>query len=308
MSAIDQAFIRAYQTDSPPPAASKTIASASPDLARSGLPPAARVDLAHAIAHTVAPPTERSTAARRLLAEKRPLSTFARPAQTVESRFQPSLEVDHFRWSAACEKLVRVHSDRLEPLVGALLAADDAGRSLIGIGGAARGVGCTTLVACLARLLVAAGKTIAIVDANFASPQLAPQLGVAVQTGWEDVLARGGPLAETVIWSIADRLALLPLAHGGAAAAEKLESIHASVTAGVLRYHYDMVLFDLGPVSDVVQGPIAARVARQCRLDGVLLTTGVNSAASQTPQRLLQTAPELANLCFGLVENQLHAA
>ena len=62
------------------------------------------------------------------------------------------------------------------------------------------------------------------------------------------MLAGRVPLAEAVIQSLADRIAMLPLAQGGLPAAEKLDAIHASITAGVLRYHYDIVLFDLGVV------------------------------------------------------------
>jgi Mrp family chromosome partitioning ATPase len=191
--------------------------------------------------------------------------------------------------------------------VETLLAADDAGRSLLGVGAQSAGAGCTTLVACLARLLVEAGKTVAIVDANFARPGLATHLGLAAEIGWEDVLSGRVSLAEAVVHSLGDRVSLLPLAIGGPAAASRLETIHASVTAGVLRYHYDIVLFDLGVVADTQQGPIARRVIQQCRLDGALVASGRGAAAAQ-PQQLLRSAPELATICLGVVENQLRAA
>lgn len=280
MNAIDRAFIRAYEADDPDaavaaPRAVTAIASAARDASPG---------------------------------ERKPLSAFAKPAQTVEARFKPALEVDGFRWTAACSDLIQRHHDRLRPALHALLAADEAGRSLIGVGAPAAGVGCTTVLACLARMLVDAGKSVAIVDGDFSAPGLARQLGLAVESGWEDVLRGSVPLAESVVYSVGDRIALLPLVAGGAAAAERLDAIHASVTAGVLRYHYDMVLFDLGNVFDAVQGPIARRMVRQCRLDGVVLTSGISPTSAVHPQRLMQTAPELAAICFGVVENQLRAA
>ena len=163
------------------------------------------------------------------------------------------------------------------------------------------------MLACLAKLLADAGKSVAIVDGNFAAPGLAQQLGLAVQAGWEQLLSGATPLAEGVVYSLGDRIALLPLVRGGAAAAETLDAIHASVTAGVLRYHYNVVLIDLGNVLDPTQGLNARRIARQCRLDGVVLTSGL-AAGSVPSQRLLQTAPELAAMCMGVVENQLRAA
>jgi Mrp family chromosome partitioning ATPase len=230
------------------------------------------------------------------------LSEFARPAQAAPQQFKPALEVDRFRWSPVCESLVGHHAERFAELVDSLVAADDAGRSLIGIAGASRGAGCTTLAACAARLLVAAGKTVALVDGHFVAPGLVMQLGLAVETGWEDVLAGRAPLGEVVVHSLGDRLALLPLARGDVAAAEKLESIHASVTAGVLRYHYDIVLVDLGALDDPRQATIASRLARQCRLDAVIITCGRGRTAPFSPERLTQMTPELSKLCLGQVQ------
>jgi Mrp family chromosome partitioning ATPase len=305
MNAIDRAFIRAYEAEE---SATASVAPAGPreDASGvvSGVAPVAAPHFTGSRGGVSAPaqPTPREASSPR-----RPLSEFAMPTQTVEARFKPALEVDSFRWSATCRNLIERHYDRLRPVLQTLLDADDAGRSLIGIGAPAAGVGCTTVLACLAKLLADVGKSVAIVDGNFAAPGLAQQLGLSVEAGWEDVLSGAAPLAEGVVYSLGDRVALLPLVRGGAAAAERLDAIHASVTAGVLRYHYNMVLVDLGNVLDPAQGLNARRIARQCRLDGVVLTSGL-AAASIPPQRLLQTAPELAALCMGVVENQLRAA
>jgi Mrp family chromosome partitioning ATPase len=330
MSAIDQAFIRAYEIDevghaSSPRATAKApqrVAPIQPSTVVEKIAVQAAVEAAVAqpqvkpvavqarsVAHSpppaatavpsssivAEPPAERPSVEPARTSQRRPLSTFAQPTQVVEARFKPALEVDSFRWSAVTEQLIRRCGAQLQPAVATLLAAQ--------VGG----TGCTTLVACLARLLVDAGKTVAIVDANFAKPGLASQLGLAAETGWEDVLSGRVSLAEAVVHSIGDRLSLLPLAIGGPAAASRLETIHASVTAGVLRYHYDIVLFDLGVVADPQQGPIARRVIQQCRLDGALVASGRGAAAAQ-PQQLLRSAPELATICLGVVENQLRAA
>jgi Mrp family chromosome partitioning ATPase len=312
MTAIDQAFIRAYENDGAAPR------HASPAIPHAEAPPlaAAREKTPTHRAPSIPTPHYAAPAAGQTIEsrqaaptpERRPLSAFAMKGPTVEAQFKPALEVDEFRWSAACETILRRHRDRLRPAVLTLLAADEAGRSLIGVGAPAPGAGCTTILACLARLLVEAGKTVAIVDGNFAAPGLARQLGLAVDAGWEDVLAGRAPLAEGVIYSLADRIALLPLAAGGQAAAEQLQSIHASVTAGVLRYHYDIVLVDLGAIADRFQGAVAQLLARQCRLDGVILASVAGRAAALEPQRLMQLAPELATICLGVVENQLRAA
>ena len=341
MSAIDQAFIRAYAIDEAEPA-STFRAVASPLLRVEALPQTRVVEAiaADAVEAAVAqPPTTPKTSVARPRSpqasqapaltgapsevvhapaerppreasrstQRRPLSTFAQPSQTVEARFKPALEVDSFRWSTVSQQLIRRCRQKLLPAVETILAADDAGRSLLGVGAQSPGAGCTTLLACLARLLVEAGTTVAIVDANFAKPGLAGHLGLAASSGWEEVLSGRLSLAEAIVHSLADRISLLPLAIGGPAAASRLETIHASVTAGVLRYHYDIVLFDLGVVADPHQGPIVRRLIQQCRLDGALVASGSGGAAVQ-PQQLLRTAPELAAICLGVVENQLRAA
>lgn len=324
MSAIDQAFIRAYEIDGVGPASSPRATVQAPQRVATIQQTKVVESIAvQAVEAAVAQPQVKPVAAAvRPIAppiaspkvvepqgtsQRRPLSTFAQPSQTVEARFKPSLEVDSFRWSTVSQQLIHRCRQQLQPAVATILAADDAGRSLLGVGAQSSGAGCTTLVACLARLLVEAGKTVAIVDANFAKPGLATHLGLAAEFGWEDVLSGRISLAEAVVHSLGDRVSLLPLALGGPAAVSRLETIHASVTAGVLRYHYDIVLFDLGVVADPQQGPIARRVIQQCRLDGALVTSGRGAAAAQ-PHQLLRSAPELATICLGVVENQLRAA
>jgi Mrp family chromosome partitioning ATPase len=291
MSAIDRAFLRAYDTDDDAPSTA--------DARRRSRSPAP-LPTPHLHQTSAAPPASTTAAS----SERRPLSSFTSTTPQVEARFRPGLEVDGFRWSRVNETLVQHHRPRWDAVIAALLAADDAGCSLIGVGGAARGIGATTTAACLARLLVDAGKTVALVDGDFATAGLARELGLAVDIGWEDVLAGRAPLADAIIQSIGDRLAVLPLVQGGAPAAEKLDAIHASITAGVLRYHYDIVLFDLGAVASKQQGPIAARLARRCRLDGFVLTAAPGAAAA-CEQQLAATTPELAGIGLGVIENQL---
>ncbi|MCC6493918.1 MAG: hypothetical protein IT424_12970 [Pirellulales bacterium] len=313
MSSIDRAFIRAYEsTDAAKGRSARSPGSPAPtqQVARTSLEPAASGSLpgphaAQAAADSGAKAASAPHAAA--AAARRPLSSFVAPAE-IDPAFAPAAEVDRFQWSAACEQLVGRHARNFDAAVQSLLAADEGGRSLIGIGATAAGVGCTTIIACLARLLVEAGKTIALVDGNFAAPGLAAHLGFAAQTGWEEVLAGNVPLAEGAIRSREDRISLLPLAHGGPAAAARLDTIHASVTAGVLRYHYDMVLFDLGVVVDRRQGPIAQRLALQCRLDGVILVTDAEQWPSGRSPRIIQTITDLTANCLGIVENQACAA
>src|SRR4051794_30356808 len=104
MSAIDEAFIRAYQTE-----AQQSKRPNNPDQAWSGLAPTSRV----AVRSRPTPDETPLEGAARQPAARRPLSDFARPAPVAHPQFKPALEVDHFRWSPVCEALVRQHADRL---------------------------------------------------------------------------------------------------------------------------------------------------------------------------------------------------
>jgi Mrp family chromosome partitioning ATPase len=303
MSAIDQAFIRAYEIDDEPPASRAAISvdqtvvrSAPSHHPTAATPPAPHIPVPAEQSGSSSPGTQR-----------RPLSTFTPQAAAVEARFRPALEVDQFRWPAVVTALVTSYLTRWGRAVDALLDAIESGRTLIGVGSAVRGAGSTTVAACLARLLVDAGKTVAVVDGDFQTAGLAQSLGVAPDTGWEDVLAGRAPLADAAIHSLGDRLALLPLVKGGVSAAEKLDGIHASITAGVLRYHYDVVLFDLGAVVDRQQGPTACRLTRRCRLDSLVIAATAGDAIA-CEQLLAAEAPELASICLGVIETQLGGA
>jgi hypothetical protein len=153
MSAIDRAFIRAYEIDEPTHATPPRMAPAEPD--RSMAVPVAKVLESIAVEaveaavaqprmmpQTSAPrstrphvPTPSRSAAVASASQastssgsagptqRRPLSAFAQSTQTVEARFKPALEVDSFRWSAISQQLVRRCRARLQPAVAAIFWA-----------------------------------------------------------------------------------------------------------------------------------------------------------------------------------------
>ena len=174
---------------------------------------------------------------------------------------------------------------------------------MIGIAGVRPGVGCSTVVMCLARLLADSGKSVALVDANFASSALAKSLGLEFETGWEDVLSGRVPLAESVVYSIDDRLALLPLSDSHDSPSELLTSIQTSVSAGVLRYHYDLVLFDLGAPGLGAQLAAVRSILEHCRIDASILVAGTSATDIQSGQQLDHVMSLFGSTCLGLIGN-----
>lgn len=245
---------------------------------------------------------ERAAAPGSVDVDRRPLSAWS-PRTSVVATFQPAVEVDTYIYSETCERLVTSFAPSWHGAIDAALGAVDRGQSMLGVTGVAPGSGCTTTVICLGRLLARQGLRIAWVDGDFHSPQLARELGLAVEAGWEQVLDGRTPLAECAVASLDEPIVLLPLLQGGAAASSKIDNVQASVAASVLRYHFDVVLFDLGALSVASQADAASRMARQCRIDGVVVVGEGPALSSGGLWQLQRTAPQLGEAYLGDIVN-----
>lgn len=322
MSQIDQAFIQAYApeeavaTGSEAPTHSAKTQAPEPRLrvhsqapvhetrgphfpVYGGADPYAETAALQQVALHVPPPAPGVAPQQ----QRRPLSSFAAPRSPLTSTFRPVLEVDNFRWPAATDLLLEEHAELLVPVAEQLLIASEEGRSLVAIAGTRPGVGATTVDLCLARLLASAGKAVALVDGDFASRSLAQNVGLQCDCGWENVLAGQLPLAESVIRSLGDGIALVPLVGHPTPADELLAGIQTSVSAGVLRYHYDVVLFDLGAACREPQVTAARTILEHCRVEASIIIADWSpdaAGAEQVDQLLALLGPT----CLGLVGNQ----
>jgi Mrp family chromosome partitioning ATPase len=161
-----------------------------------------------------------------------------------EVSFRPMLQVDDFSWPAGCARLARGAESQLNGLVELVASGVTLGRHVVGVAGANRGDGCTTLVLCIARRLAGRGLKVAMVDADFEHPRLARRLGLSPETGWDATAARSGALADVSIESIRDAIALVPLCDS--LDVRRAAAINPTPAMAVLRKHYDVVLVDLG--------------------------------------------------------------
>src|SRR5207244_1593534 len=141
------------------------------------------------------------------------LSSFTEGANStaVADSPKPALEIDGVRWPATCEALLSQHASIFDSLVAELQRESQIGQKVTAISGTRHREGRTTLALCLARRLAQRDVKVALVDADFAKPQLATQLSIALQHGWEAVLAGEHCLWDVTIESVADRLTLEPL-------------------------------------------------------------------------------------------------
>jgi hypothetical protein len=123
----------------------------------------------------------------------------------------PVWEVDHFLWPETCDKLLSDSHSYFQEAGQKLLAARQDGLKSLAVTGSRRGEGRSTVALSLARCAAKAGLSVAVVDADFARPQLAEMIGLEVSHGWQDAALGKIPLSEAAIKSLEDKVTVLPL-------------------------------------------------------------------------------------------------
>jgi Mrp family chromosome partitioning ATPase len=179
-----------------------------------------------------------------------------------ETSHRAGYDVDRFEWPAVSDALLAKLVGGLDHLAGELVTESALGRKVVALTGLGRGEGRTALALTLARRLAAGGAKVLLVDADFESPQIAEQLGLLIDQGWNAALADGAPLWDAMVESLSDHLTVMPLAARPVAAAGALASRgSASGSPSVwvstqttmprwddLRHHFDVILIDAGPL------------------------------------------------------------
>jgi Mrp family chromosome partitioning ATPase len=219
--------------------------------------------------------------------------------QPDETPWRPLLQVDRVAWPSIHGKLQTTAAAAVQRMADSLLSICASGSKVLGLASCSRGEGVTTLMLAAARSLKGQGRKVVLVDANWSNPQLAQNLGLLPQIGWEETLCGGLPLEEVVIESLADGLAVLPVRKPSASTIAQ-EQIAASFD--ILAREFDVVLVDLGPLGLGGDDETASRdVAAE--MDAVVLVQNVRVT---TPNQLADVREHLAasNLRYaGTIQN-----
>jgi Mrp family chromosome partitioning ATPase len=175
---------------------------------------------------------------------------------------------------------------------------------VVGVASLHAGEGATTALLCLAARLAARGRRTIAVDGNFAAPSLAQRLGAQPPGWWQDVLDRGSPVGDAVVRASGDGLDLLALDARPADASRLASGLQASVTAGVLRYAYELVLVDLGAILAPRSQPAALNLVGNMRIESALVVTRPDADLHiiETAARLLE---EHGCELLGTIENRV---
>ena len=315
----NQAFIKAYRQD-PPGAATPAPMSPAPteSLVRQGQPaPQAALQSSVQIVTADFGPAFTAATSTTPIIGKRPLSSFTpdnaiAPSPAAEPTFRPETTVSAFRWPRVCRALWEQYADQYEHIADILLTRGNRqpGRGgLVGVSSLHAGDGCSTTLLCLAVALAARKTSVVLVDANFRAPRLAALLGTHPTATWQDVLEQGLPVAEAVIRAEADHVDLLPLdareLTGREPNGTKLAAgLQTAITAGVLRYAYDLVLVDLGAVLAPRTYATMSHLIRNMRIDAALMITNPQNAKTDDLTIAGELLDETGCELLGMIENR----
>lgn len=234
--------------------------------------------------------------------ERLPLSAFVRPDALLDD-FRPHLEVDQFVWPSAVRAILDRGGQGIASFGAQLLTLAGLGEKVLVITGGCRGEGRTSVTLAMARTVAEAGGRVVVVDADVERPELAHSLRVAPEFGWDHVLHGELPLEDVLITSLGDRLAIVPWHQSLTGGVPAFHPLRASVSLGLLREHYDLVLVDGGPLLGGARPDPLASLLRAARFDGGYLIRDCRPQAAGALATAVRIARAAGLRVLGAIEN-----
>ncbi len=228
-----------------------------------------------------------------------PQTTAATPS-TLKKPCVPVWEVDRFLWPVTCEKLLQDESYFAEA-GEKLLAATRDGLKSLAITGSRRGEGRSTMALSLARSAAKAGLSVAVVDSDFARPQMAEMIGLEVAHSWSEAALGKIPLSEAAIKSLEDKITVLPLEASAAVSGLSLADPRVTATLRALNATFDLVILDLGPLTPGNE-PLFP-VGEACPVDAAVVVRDLRYASLSETQAIGQRLHAAGLEAVGIAEN-----
>jgi Mrp family chromosome partitioning ATPase len=213
----------------------------------------------------------------------------------------PVWEVDRFHWPKTCDKLMSDENGYLGQAGQKLLAAVHDGLRVLAITGSRRGEGRTTMALCLSRAAAAAGIQVAVMDADFARPQLATKIALDVAFGWQDAALGKIPLSEAAVKSLADNITLLPLERTAAGKVLSLADPRVTATIRAAAATFELLILDLGPLGAGEQ--IAFPPGEACPLDAAIVLHDARFATAVESEATGRSLHDAGIEAVGIAEN-----
>jgi Mrp family chromosome partitioning ATPase len=263
-----------------------------------------------------APPASTSVIGKRPLSSFSPLPVDDPPLLLPQATFIPETTISAFRWPQVCHSLWERYAEQykhIADLIVSRAAIQPARGGIIGVASLHAGDGATTTTLCLGAALRERKRSVILVDGNFRAPRLAGLLGVKPNASWQDVLEQGLSVSEAVIRAENDGLDLLPLdvrqpnarEPNGAQLAAGLQIV---ITAGVLRYAYEIVLVDLGAILAPRSFATISQLLRNMRIEAAVAVTDPKHARPDDFNVAGELLDETGCQLLGLIENRTNSA
>jgi len=213
----------------------------------------------------------------------------------------PLWEVDRFQWPITVERLVSDKDGYFAQASGRLLAAVRDGLRTLAVSGSRRGEGRTTLALALARCAAKGGIQVAVIDADFARPQLAARIGLEVNHGWQDAATGLVPLSEAAVRSLADNITILPLEASAARTSLSLADPRVTATLRAAAATFELVIVDLGPLATGDEPLFPEDEA--CPLDAAIVVRDLRYASAAESEDIGQRLMAAGVEAVGIAEN-----
>jgi Mrp family chromosome partitioning ATPase len=233
-------------------------------------------------------------------ADSSPPSTQESTATTTRQA-APLWEIDRFQWPKTCQKLLDDDAGYLQHAGNRLLAAVQDGLKVLAITGSRRGEGRSTLALCLARVAAGAGIQVALMDADFARPQLASKIGLEIAFGWQDAALGKIPLSEAAVKSLADHITVLPLETSAAGRSLSLADPRVTATIRAAAATFELVILDLGPMGPGEE--LAFPPGERCPLDAAIVVRDLRFATATESEAIGHGLQDAGVEAVGFAEN-----
>src|SRR5207244_6562981 len=109
----------------------------------------------------------------------------------------------------------------------------------------------------------------AVMDAEFARPQLASKVALEVAYGWQDAAVGRIPLSEAAVKSLTDNITVLPLESSAATRSLSLADPRVTATIRAAAASFELLILDLGPLGAGAE--VAFPPGEGCPLDAAIV-------------------------------------
>jgi Mrp family chromosome partitioning ATPase len=223
------------------------------------------------------------------------------PTVTAPKPATPQWEIDKFHWPRTCERLFADGQGYLAQAGDKLQAAMQDGLKVLAITGSRRGEGRSTLALCLARAAANTGIQVAVMDADFARPQLGSKVGVDIAHGWQDAALGKIPLSEAAVKSVADNVTLLPLESSAPTRALSLADGRVTATIRAAAATFELLIIDLGPLSTGTA--LEFPPGEGCPFDAAIVVRDLRFATAAESEAIGHTLHDAGIEAVGIAEN-----